>query len=172
MARIQPAPESEILKQLNAVLKYQARVKGGRTQGRLNAENKTGICGLTKEQRQETGRRSNLKMPRELRVLGGQRGGRRTFEKGTGIFGISPEQHSENSRQMIAAHPEMHSIGGKVMGPIQGAINAKTPGRMLFILHCRHHVKAGKTPIKPCLFCQLGEEAAWKEYQRLQTEIQ
>lgn len=39
----------------------EAKVKGGRIQGRNNAENKTGFCGRTPEKMKEDGRKGGLK---------------------------------------------------------------------------------------------------------------
>ncbi len=63
--------------------KSKAGKMGGKISGKKSKENKTGVCGRSKEQMSEDGRR----------------GGQKIKELGLGIFSLSPEQRSENSKK-------------------------------------------------------------------------
>jgi hypothetical protein len=65
--------------------------KGGITQGNRHKENKTGVCGRTPEKIKEDGRK------------GGITQGNRNRENKTGIFGRSPEKMSEDGRKAAKA---------------------------------------------------------------------
>ena len=63
--------------------KSKAGKMGGKISGKKSKENKTGVCGRSKEQMSEDGRR----------------GGQKIKELGLGIFSLSSEQRSENSKK-------------------------------------------------------------------------
>ena len=70
--------------------------KLGEIYGNLHKENKTGVCGLSKEQLSEIGRKSGYK----------------TYQMGVGIHGLTPEQRT-------AIGKKSGSIGGKISGKMQ-----------------------------------------------------
>jgi hypothetical protein len=61
--------------------------KSGKISGKKSKENKTGICGLSKEERIKNGK------------IGGKISGYKSKENKTGIFGLSKEQRIENGKK-------------------------------------------------------------------------
>jgi hypothetical protein len=68
----------------------------GKIYGNKHKENKTGVCGLTKDELVEIGRKTGYK----------------TYQRGTGVHGLTPEQRTENGKKY--GH-----LGGKVSGKMQ-----------------------------------------------------
>ena len=68
----------------------------GKIYGNKHKENKTGVCGLSKEKLIEIGKNSGYK----------------TYEMGIGVHGLTPEQRTANAKKAA-------SIGGKVSGKMQ-----------------------------------------------------
>ncbi len=58
--------------------------KGGTTTGNLHKNNKTGVCGLSKSQR----------------IQNGKKGGTKTYKDGTGCFSLTPKERSEVIRKV------------------------------------------------------------------------
>jgi hypothetical protein len=69
----------------------EAMILGGKKGGNKNKENKTGICGLSLEERIEAGKKGG--------PIGGKITGKKHKENKTGIFGRSPEQITKDSRR-------------------------------------------------------------------------
>ncbi len=63
------------------------RSKNGKKGGSVNAKNKTGVCGLSKEQRIKNGKK------------GGAISGKKSYENKIGLFSLSEEQRREASRK-------------------------------------------------------------------------
>jgi hypothetical protein len=105
----------------------EAMALGAKKAGNKNKENKTGICGLSLEQRSENGKisgnkhkenktgifgRSPEKMSEDGRK-GGKIGGNKNKENKTGVCGRSPEKMSEDGKK-----------SGKIGGPKAGKITS------------------------------------------------
>jgi hypothetical protein len=74
-------------------------VNGGRASGLKNKRNRTGICGLSLEQRQEAGRLGAAAQSREGHQAGGHAAGCKSRDNGTGIFGLTAEHKSDACRK-------------------------------------------------------------------------
>jgi hypothetical protein len=93
--------------------------KGGKIGGNKTKENKTGIFGLSPEEKNEARKKAGNKTKENKTgifglsleemskngKIGGKKGGNKTKENKTGIFSLSPEEKSENSKK-----------GGKIGG--------------------------------------------------------
>lgn len=99
------------------------RSKNGKKGGKVNARNRTGVCGLSEQERIEHGRK------------GGKISGRKTYENKTGIFSLTEEErkqashkggkngskhNKENKKAIFALTKEQLSANGKKGGVISG----------------------------------------------------
>jgi hypothetical protein len=83
--------------------------KGGKIAGVKNRDNKTGVCGLTFEQRSENGKIGGRKtyenrsgwfaLTTEQRKENSKKVGQKSYENGTALFSQTPEQLRENARK-------------------------------------------------------------------------
>lgn len=70
----------------SGLMSLSTRSKAGKIGGNVNAKNKTGVCGLTTEQKREIGKKW------------GHIGGKKSYELGVGIHGRTEEQKSQDGK--------------------------------------------------------------------------
>jgi hypothetical protein len=70
----------------SGLMSLSVRSKAGKIGGSINAKNKTGVCGLTTEQKREIGKKF------------GNVGGKKSYELGVGIHGRTEEQKSKDGK--------------------------------------------------------------------------
>jgi hypothetical protein len=114
--------------------KRKRSIKGGTASGQKHKENGTGVCGISKEKRQENGKKIGKRnkengigifsMSKEELSIAGKKGGNKTKKLGVGICGMSKEQRQENGKKSGNKTYEL-GIGVHGLSPEQKKENAK-----------------------------------------------
>lgn len=86
------------------IVPFEEASKRGKINGLKHKQNKTGVCGRSKEQMSKDGGK------------GGKVGGKKTYELGIGIHSITPDQRIENSRKGGEIGGEMGGNKAKELG--------------------------------------------------------
>jgi hypothetical protein len=121
---------------------FEERSERSKKNGLEHKENKTGVCGRSKEKMSEDGRR------------GGSVSGKKTYELKLGIHGLTPEQKTENGKKgaekvkelgvgIYALNVEQRKENGKV-GGTESALTNRKNNTGLFGLSKEQRAKTAK----------------------------
>ncbi len=124
---------------------------GGLAAGKMQAQNRTGVCGRSKEQMSRDGRKSSAAISKETRSRGGKTTGNWLKANRLGIFGIPPDVDRENRAKggRIAATRFSYEIRTKGSLGTRWATNGK------------EHLRLKNTDIMPEGF-RLGRLTPWQ----------
>ncbi len=124
---------------------------GGHTAGKKHAENRTGVCGRSKEQMSRDGKKGSAAISKETRRRGGKTTGNWLKANRLGIFGIRPDIDRENRAK-----------GGRISGA-RLTYHDRTKGSLAtrWVTDGECHLRLKSTDIIPEGF-RLGRLTPWQ----------